>query len=280
MADSEKKEEKKPSGKVARKAKKEAEVKPKQGRPRNYKLPTGVYRFSRSRMIKKRAIYRYLGKNKAKDTKVEPKKKTPRPCRYRKKPIGGEKNGQFRHVRVKKLPKYYPTEQRPKKINKKKCFFCKHKRRLRKSITPGTVLILVAGRHRGKRVVFLKQLKSGLLLVTGPFKLNACPLRRINQIYVIATKTKLDISKVELPKLSDGYFWRKHPKKSKKDEGEIFETKKEVYKVSERRKKDQILVDKQILDVIRQHPERKMLFRYLATSFSLRNKMYPHKMKF
>ena len=99
---------------------------------------------------------------------------------------------------------------------------------LRRNITPGQVLILLAGRFRGKRVVFLKQLKSGLLLVTGPFKINGVPLKRVNQAYVVPTKTKVDVQNVAVNEVDDVYFAKTKAKKLKKSEETFFATSPEV----------------------------------------------------
>ena len=99
-----------------------------------------------------------------------------------------------------------------------------HLEKLRKSLVPGTILILIAGRFKGKRVVFLKQLeKSGLLLVTGPFGINGVPLRRVAASYVIATSTKLDISKVDVSAAVDKLFVKPKAAHCYKSEAEFFD---------------------------------------------------------
>ena len=73
------------------------------------------------------------------------------------------------HSLAVQAPRFYPADDVKKPLKRR---VIRRPTALRPSITPGTVLILLAGRFKGKRVVFLRQLPSGLLLITGPFKVN------------------------------------------------------------------------------------------------------------
>jgi len=182
-----------------------------------------------------------------------------------------------KETKVTANPKWYPTDYIPRPLASAKTARNSVKTaKLRKSITPGTVLILLSGRFRGKRVVFLKQLSSGTLLVTGPYKVNGVPLRRVNQAYVIATSAKVDLSGVAVPEIDDAYFAREKTS-SKKDEEQFFAQSSNAAVVSEQRKADQKAVDAALLKKINAEP---MLKAYLNAKFSLTKNDRPHEMQF
>ncbi|XP_059649078.1 large ribosomal subunit protein eL6-like [Cornus florida] len=222
---------------------------------RNPDLIRGIGKYSRSQMYHKRGLWAI----KAKNGGAFP--------RHDKKPVEAKP--------AEKPPKFYPADDVKKPlVNKRK----PKPTKLKSSIVAGTVLIILAGRFKGKRVVFLKQLPSGLLLVTGPFKINGVPLRRVNQSYVIGTSTKVDISGVKVENIDDKYFSKKVEKKKKKGEGEFFEADKEEKNVLPQEKKDdQKAVDEPLIKAIECVPELKA---YLGARFSLKAGMKPHELVF
>lgn len=152
----------------------------------------------------------------------------------------------------------------------------------RSTLQPGTILILLAGRFRGKRVVLLKHLKEGTLLITGPFKINGVPLRRVNARYVIATSAKVDVKGLDektLEKVGGDSYFTREKKSGKKGEEEFFKQgeKPEKKKPSSARATDQKTIDKTLLSAIK---KEQFLGSYLASNFSLRTGDKPHEMKF
>lgn len=136
--------------------------------------------------------------------------------------------------------------------------------KLRASITPGRVLIVLAGRFKGKRVVFLKRLsKSGLLLVTGPFGVNGVPLRRIDQAYVIATSASVDVAGIPVPADLDDAWFKRDPA----GQTGFLEKRKAVQKT----------VDEALTKALEKVP---LLKEYVGARFSLRNGDAPHLLKF
>ncbi|THH07078.1 hypothetical protein EW146_g9428 [Bondarzewia mesenterica] len=236
---------------------------------RSKEIVPGVGRLSRSQVFARRALY----KGQKKTDKPAPAEAAP----TKEVQVGGEKNGSTRLVPTSKAPRFYPAEdvRLPKKSRK-----TAKPTNLRSSITRGTVLILLAGRFRGKRVVFLKQLESGLLLVTGPFKVNGVPLRRVNQAYAIATSTKVDLGDFKIDdKFNDAYFAKAAKKASISAEEEFFSEgkPKEKEPFPEAKSSDQKEVDKAVIESIK---KTENLAKYLKASWGLSKGQYPHQLVF
>eukprot|EP00742_Colponemidia_sp_Colp-10_P007331 GILJ01007889.1.p1 GENE.GILJ01007889.1~~GILJ01007889.1.p1 ORF type:complete len:203 (+),score=62.10 GILJ01007889.1:35-643(+) len=172
---------------------------------------------------------------------------------------------------------------------------------LRKSITPGTVAIVLAGRFRGKRAIVLKQLpKNGPLVISGPFKLNGVPLRRIDSRYIIATSTKIDIAGVDTSKITVETFKRAAAEKRVKGEGEFMgdkakkaaeqtakktsgATKKSVGanggKVSDERRTLQKTIDAALVAALKKDTLGKQKAGYLKSVFTVKPGDAPHRLK-
>ena len=143
-------------------------------------------------------------------------------------------------------------------------------------LTPGQVVIILSGRFRGRRVVYLKKLESNLLLVTGPYKYNGVPLKRVNAAYVLPTNTKLKVN-AEVAKGIDKAFFEKVDIPREKEEDFFVDEKKRKERITENRKKMQNEVDTAVKKAVDEVP---MMKEYLRNRFALKNGDKPHLMKF
>lgn len=220
------------------------------GRSHNPEIARGINRYPASRM------YHLNGRRYVKN-KGKQEKKTTTPA-------------------VRKSGRFFALQSAPKRLHRN---FTPKPAKLRSSFEPGKVLIVLSGPYRGKRVVFLKQLESGLILITGPHKLNGVPLRRMNARNVIVTSTKVDLGKINLRAIDDSLFKKPVKKAPKKSEENFFatENKEQKKELPAEFKELQKKVDGQVVPAIKKVDK---LDKYLKSLFSLDNGQFPHEMKF
>merc|ERR1712183_191386 len=190
------------------------------------------------------------------------------------------KTCRMRKVYATQLPmRYAPAKGSTRHVNRTT--------KLRKTFTPGTVCIIVAGRHRAKKCVFLKQFKrSGLLLVTGPHRYNGVPLRRIDQKHVIATSQKLPLGhSFKVPGHVDDFFFKrargtKKNVTTKAKDAVLKKSAKKDKKVDLVRRKAQNAIDNAVSKGLKSHPDGKLMRVYMRRLFTLNGDRFAHNLKF
>ena len=178
------------------------------------------------------------------------------------------------NIGLKLKKNWYPVANSKKHFSRQ----CKvpKKSHISAELKPGQVVILLSGRFRGRRVVFLKKLESNLLLVTGPYKYNGVPLKRVNAAYVLPTNTVLKVGGDVAKSVNDDLF--KKVDIERKSEKDFFvEDSVKKGRVSDDRKKAQNEVDTAVKKAVDEVP---MMKEYLRNRFALKSGDKPHLMKF
>ena len=158
-----------------------------------------------------------------------------------------------------------------------------NKQAMRKSIQEGSVLIMLSGKYRGKRVVCLKAFDSGLLLVTGPFRLNGVPLKRVNQAFVMSTSAKVDLTGVNSEKITEKFFQQEKAQKAKNSEGHFFQVEQTQAQKdkAEASKKERVQTQKDLDSALLKNIQKQDLMKqYLSARFTVSNQMKVHDLKF
>jgi large subunit ribosomal protein L6e len=164
----------------------------------------------------------------------------------------------------------------------------------KKGVAAGTVAIMLAGKFRGRHVVVLKTLASenkkkkdaSTLVVTGPYKYNGVPLRRVNKRYIIATSTKVDLSGVDaklLEKVDKKTFKRANRVKGSKKSFLAAKAKGAAAgkkKIPDERVALQKQVDASVIAAVKKSPNGKLLPGYLKSVFTVKPGDTPHRMNF
>ena len=117
--------------------------------------------------------------------------------------------------------------------------------------------------------------------MTGPFKVNGVPLKRVNQAYVQATSTRVDLAGVDVAKVEDDRFVRPKVARAKKTEANFFAAAPELSpaekEAAQKRRAEntalQTAVDKALLNNIKKTP---LLKKYLSSRFTIGNTTRVH----
>lgn len=107
--------------------------------------------------------------------------------------------------------------------------------------------------------------------------MNGVPLKRVNQKYVIATSTSVDLKGVDVSKIDDDFFAREVRVQKEGEEGLFAGADARGTVTSDARKAAQTKVDAALSANVSKVP---MLEAYLQAKFSLSNNDKPHLMKF